>query len=96
MSNSLNEKSSSTLDIQRKIAHKIKEIEPQLTETNDSTKKENLLIQKNNAYYKLEKIHKELENVEAILNEDDTDPKKLETEEAIKSRTKKYGFRNRK
>ena len=55
---------------QNKLTSKIKEIEPLLNNNNLEEKQKTLEIQKNNAYFKLEKIGKELQSIEDFLEEE--------------------------
>ena len=67
---------------QNKLSLKIKEIEPLIKNNDLEEKQKTLEIQKNNAYYKLEKIGKELENVENFLEEENEE--NIENEESLK------------
>ena len=55
---------------QNKLTSKIKEIEPLINNNNLEEKQKTLEIQKNNAYFKLEKIGKELQSIEDFLEEE--------------------------
>jgi len=67
---------------QNKLSSKIKEIEVLIKNNDLEEKQKTLEIQKNNAYYKLEKIGKELENVENFLEEENDE--NIENEESLK------------
>ena len=72
-------------DWQNKLTSKIKEIELLLKNNDLEDKQKTLEIQKNNAYLKLEKIGKELQNMENFLEEenDNQDIDNIDDEESL-------------
>lgn len=82
-----NDKDISPNEWKKKLISKIKEIEPLIKNSNLEEKRKTLEIQKNNAYYKLEKIAKELQNVENFIEEDyPSDEQLVETEDTLKKK----------
>ena len=81
-------KNVSQKDWQYKLSSKIKEIES-IIKNNDLEEKQKILeIQKNNAYIKLEKIGKELQDIENFLEEenDNKEIEDVEDEESLKKK----------
>ena len=71
-------------DWQKKLVSKINEIESLIKNNDLEEKQKTLEIQKNNAYFKLEKIGKELQNMENFLEENDyQDIDNIEDEESL-------------
>lgn len=81
-------KNISQKDWQFKLSSKIKEIESLIKNYDLEEKQKTLEIQKNNAYFKLEKIGKELENIENFLEEENDNKgiEELENEESLKKK----------
>ena len=81
-------KNISQKDWQFKLSSKIKEIESLIKNYDLEEKQKTLEIQKNNAYFKLEKIGKELENIENFLEEENDNKgiEELENEENLKKK----------
>ena len=81
-------KNISQKDWQYKLSSKIKEIESLIKNYDLEEKQKTLEIQKNNAYFKLEKIGKELENIENFLEEENDNKgiEELENEESLKKK----------
>ena len=72
---------------QNKLTSKIKEIEPLINNNNLEEKQKTLEIQKNNAYFKLEKIGKELQSIEDFLEEENiNNDENNEDEENLKKK----------
>ena len=73
---------------QNKLKSKIKEIDSMINNSNLEDKQKTLEIQKNNAYFKLEKIGKELQDIEDFLEEENEkeDINNIEDEENLKKK----------
>ena len=81
---SLVNKNISQKEWQNILSSKIKEIEVLIKNNDLEEKQRTLEIQKNNAYYKLEKIGKELQNVENFIEEENDEI--VEDEESLKNK----------